>query len=338
MKFRLFVIACFVSVFLIAGCSALTPPTPTPTPAPTALPTDVPTATALPQPTKPSATATQPNPLPQAIAFALNKTQDARSLKYDFKQGLTIVQDGKTQEIPVLVLAGADSTLNRQVTISGTTSDTNEFITYEVIVLGEDAYIRGVTGVDNVDPKKWYALPEAAQAGVRQLPSARGLIASFSPEDVGKAEFKSAGSEVLNEENCTVWQASNEPFAQVLMGVSADSELKKQVGEIDTTEVKLWTCADGFIHQLLGSVQGHSADNKANTVKVTLSFVMRDFNLAIKIDPPAEFLPFPTRQPQAQPTEAAPTKATNGTAEPTKPISGTAEPTETKSATVTPTP
>lgn len=336
MKFRLFVIACFLSVFLVAGCSALTPPTPTPTPAPTTAPTDVPTATPLPPPTVNPATATPANTLPQAISFALNKTQDAKSLKYDFQQGLTIVKDGKTQELPVLVLQGSDSTLNRQVTISGTTSDTKEFITYEVIVLGQDAYIRGVTGVTNVDPKKWYALPEAAQAGIRQLPSARGLIASFAPEDVGNAEFTSAGTETLNGEACTIWDAKNAAGAQAMIGVAGDSEMKKQVGEIDTTVVKLWTCADGFIHQLLGEVQGHAADNKANTVKVSLHFLMSDFDQAIKIDPPAEFDPFPTPPPQTQPT-AAPSKASETPAI-TVPANETPPASETPSAAPSPTP
>lgn len=332
MNFRILLTTSIAAAFLIAGCTALTPPTPTPTPAPTAVPTAVPTATALP-PTKPAATATTANALPQAIAFALNKTQEVRSLKYDFQQLLTVVQDGKTQEIPMLSLKGQDSTLNRQVSLKGTT-ESNELISYDVVVLGEEAYIRGITGVTGVDPTKWYSLPPAAQAGVRQLPSARGLIASFSPEDVGKAEFKSVGKQELDQENCTIWEAQNKPLAQALLGVGADSPLKKQVGEIDTTEVKLWTCADGYIHQLTGTLTGRSAANPANTVKLTLNFVMSDFNLALKIDPPTEFGQLPTPPPQTQ----EPTVTTAKTPEPTQAPNGTVEPTESADPTVTPTP
>src|SRR5437868_12236385 len=100
MKFRLLVVTVLISAFWIAGCSVLTPPTPTPTPAPTDVPTAVPTATVA-ATAVPQGTATSANLPPQAISFALTKSQGAHSLKYDFSQTLTFVQDGKTQVLPV---------------------------------------------------------------------------------------------------------------------------------------------------------------------------------------------------------------------------------------------
>jgi hypothetical protein len=225
-------------------------------------------------------------------------------LKYDFAQELTLVQDGKTNRVPVLTLSGLDSTLDRQLKISGTTSDTNEFITYDVVVIGAEAYIKGVTGVPGVNPAEWYALPEAAQAGVRRLPSARGLIASFSPEDVGKARFQSMGSETLDELTCTVWSAQNPTFAQSLLGMAEESELRKQMAEISRTELKLWTCADGYIHRMTGEVQGPSEQNAADSVTLTLRFELSNFNEALKIEPPPDVNPFPTTPPQGQATQA----------------------------------
>ena len=312
MKFRVLFFAGLVSIFFITACSALTPPTPTPTPAPTETPTTVPTATT--EPTRPKPTASKANALPPAIAFALNKTQSANSMDFEFESAVTLVQAGQSKKVPGLALKGFDSTLNRQVTISGTTSDTNEFISYQVVVVGEDVFIKGLGG-NGLDEKQWYLLPEEMQAGVRRLPTARALIASFSPDDVGKAQFQAAGSETIDDENCSVWSAQNPTFAQTLIGVTDDSDLKKQLGEIDGADFKLWTCADGYIHLMQGSVRGHSAQNQADTVTVTLNFQMKDFNKAVKIEPPTDVKPFPSQQ-QAEPT-ASPTQTEKATPLPT---------------------
>ncbi len=321
MKFRVLFFVGLVSIFFTTACSALTPPTPTSTPAPTETATPVPTNT--PEPTRPLATATAANAVPPAISFALNKTQNARSMQFEFESSVTTVQDGQTKKIPGLALQGMDSTLNRNITISGTTSDTNEFITYQVIVLGEAVYIKGISG-NGLDPQEWYDLPEAVQAGVRRLPTARGLIASFDPADVSSAQFQAAGSETVDDENCSVWTANNAKYAQTLVGVTADSELGKQLGQVDNAEFKIWTCADGYIHLMTGQVLGHAAAKTQDTTTVTLRFHMNRFEEAFKFQAPANFKPFPGA-PQAQPTANA-TKATGAT------------PTPTRSATPSPTP
>lgn len=300
MIFRpLFVVAA-VATLVFVGCSTVLP-TPTPTPTATLTATPLPTVTSLPTATRPSPTATGANALPPAIAFALNKTQMAQSIKFDFASGVTLVQDGQTKNIPGLALKGSDSTLNRQVTISGTTSDTNEFITYEVVVLGPDVFIKGL-GSNGLNADQWYKLPEAVQEGVRRLPTAQGLISSFSAEEVGKAKFQSAGTDTVDDLTCSVWSAQDATSAQALIGVTADSAMKKQLGEIDSTEFKIWTCADGYIHLLTGQVHGHDTQNKANTATVTMRFQMNEFDQALKITPPQGAIPFPT--PAAQDTPA----------------------------------
>lgn len=352
MKLRsLFGFALLTSLLLV-GCGLAPSPTPTPTPAPTAVPTDTPIP-APPTATRPPPTATRADVLPQAVAFALNKTQNARSMQFDFESAVSVTEGGKTNKMPGLAIKGADSTLNRNVVISGTTTDTNEFITYDVIVLGNQVFIKGLVGVPGVDPEQWYELPEASQTGVRRLPTARGLIASFDPGEVGKAEFQQSGSEELDGEKCTVWTAQNADFARQLIGVSEESDLRKQLGEIESSEFKIWTCADGFIHQMSGIVNGHAADNPDNAATVTLKFRMSDFDSAVDIEAPTDVKPFPAPPSQAHPTpeptvseeqptpqptvsEAAPTpEPTISEAPPTEPA---AAPTETVEAEATPTP
>jgi hypothetical protein len=296
MTFRLLFLFGLLTATLTIGCGGILP---APTPTPTATPP--PTATAEPTATTVAATPTREGVPPPAIAFALNKTQLARSMNFDFESAVTVVQDGKTTEIPGLALKGLDSTLNRNVTISGTTSDTNEFITYEVIIVGEDVFIRGLAGVPGVDIEQWYQLPEQAQGGVRQLPTARGLIASFSPEDVAKAAFVQAGSETLDGENCTIWEATNPESAQVLIGVTEDSELRDQLGQVDSAEFRIWTCSDGFIHQLIGQVKGHSPQNPDNTTTVNMRFLLSDLDEALDITAPTDVQPFPMSQPNPTP-------------------------------------
>lgn len=308
-----------LAAILIVGCGGATP---TPTPAPTAAPTDTPTPVP-PTATRPSPTATRADVLPSAIAFALNKTQNARSMQFDFESAVRVTKDGETNKVPGLAIKGADSTLNRNVIISGTTSDTNEFITYDVIVFGEQVFIKGLVGVPGIDAEQWYELPEPQQAGVRRLPTARGLIASFDPAEMGRAEFQASGSEELDGEKCTVWTAQKAEFAQQLIGVTEASDLKKQLGEVDSSEFQVWTCADGFIHQIRGQVSGHAAENAANTAIVTLKFLMSAFDAAVDIEAPPDAQPFPAPPSQPQPTVAP----TVSEAPPTEPSADTNEPT-----------
>ena len=278
-------------IFLI-GCGIL--PTPTPTPTATPLPTNtpLPTATAPPTATRPKPTATRENALPPAIAFALNKTQSARSLNFDFSTAITSVQNGKETELPGLALKGQDSTLNRHVTVSGMTNDTNEFITYELIVLGDSVFIKGLTGVPGIDPALWYALPADLQSGVRSLPTARGLFASFDTQDFANAKFQKDNTETLDDQTCTVWSAQNADAIQKIIGVSDSASLKKQLGEIDQSELKLWTCADGYIHLVRGTVRGHNAQKPNDTVRINLYFQLNQFDNAFDIQAPPDAKPF----------------------------------------------
>lgn len=341
MKLRTSLAIALIAVFLTVGCGGATP---TPTPEPTAVPTETPIP-APPTATRPPPTPTRADVLPSAIAFALNKTQNARSMQFDFESAVTTVEDGTTNKIPGLAIKGADSTLNRNVNITGTTTDTNELISYDVIVLGNSVFIKGLTGVPSIEPDRWYELPEAAQAGVRRLPTARGLIASFDPAEMGKAEFQSSGNEDLDGEKCSIWTAQKPEIIQQLIGVTDDSDLKTRLGEIDSSELKIWTCSDGFIHQLIGEVKGHATDNPENTASITLKFLMNDFEAAVDIQAPSDPLPFPTQSSQPQPT-AVPEVPTEEPAEPTTEATAPAQettepdasPTETVEAEASPTP
>lgn len=327
-----------ISVLVLAGCAVLPTPAPTPTATPAPTSTPLPTATAQPTAARPQPTVTQANALPPAVAFALNKTQGAHSMDFDFLTGITNVVSGKTTELPGLALKGQDSTLNRHVTVSGTTSDTNEFITYEVIVFGDNVYVKGLTGVPGIDPALWYVLPAEMQSGVRRLPTARGLLSSFNAEDFASAKFSNNGTEPLDDETCTVWSAQNPATIQKIIGVNDSETLKKQLGEIDGSTLKIWTCADGYIHKIEGQVLGHNAQNTNDTVSINLHFKMNQFDGAFDIQAPPDAKPF---APQAEPTATAtPTNATPGagaspTAEHSTPK---AQATPTSKATLTPTP
>lgn len=295
------------AVLLFVGCGIL--PTPTPTPTATPLPTEtpLPTATALPTATRPPPTATRENALPPAIAFALNKTQGFRAVEFDFATGIVRVQDGKTTDLPGLAVKGQDSTLNRHVTVSGVTSDTNEFITYDVIVFGDKVFVKGLTGVPGIDPALWYELPAEYQGAVRRLPTARGLINSFNAQDFGAAKFQNSGTETLDGETCTVWAAQNPAAIQKIIGVTDAETLRSQLGEIDSSELQVWTCADGYIHKLHGLVRGHNAQNKNDTVSIKLEFAMNRFDQPLEIQAPPDAKPF---APEAEPTSAPPSETT----------------------------
>ncbi len=314
------------AMFFLFGCGILPTPTPTPTatPLPTQTPTAVPTNTATP---RPSPTATKTNALPPALTFALNKTQRALSMNFDFATRFIATQNDTKSEQPGLAIQGQDSTLNRHVKVSGLASDTNELITYELIVSGDNAYVKGLTGVPGIDPALWYVLPAELQAGVRRLPTASGLLSSFTLDDFAAAKFQAAGSETFDEQTCTIWTAQNKTTIQKIIGINDSETLKQQLGEIDQTELKVWTCADGYIHLIRGQVRGHNAAKPNDTVSIELYFQMNQFDQAFSIQEPPDALPF------------APEQDTNaGTPTPEKtPAPGT-QPTPTLRATPSPTP
>lgn len=282
-----------IAALLLVGCDSFVALTPTP--APTETPTSIPTATAAPT-ARPRATPAKEGALPPAIAFALNKTQNVRSLDFDFSTGITRVHANQTTELPGLAIKGQDSTLNRNVVISGMTSDTNEFITYQVIVLGENVYIKGLTDVPGIDPTLWYQLPADLQNAARSMPSARGLLNSFVADDLAAAQFHSVGAETLDDENCTVWAAQNPPAIQKIIGVNDSATLEKQLGEIDRSELKIWTCADGYIRKIQGQVLGHNAQVENDTVSINLYFKMNQFDQAFEIQAPPDAQPFAPQQ------------------------------------------
>jgi hypothetical protein len=306
------------------GCTAFATPTPTPTPVPTSTPTPAPTDTP-----RPTATPADPNALPSAIAFALNKTGDAKSMRFDFESLITLVREGKEQVVPGLSLSGIDSTLNRHVTISGTSSETNHVLTYEVIIVGDEVYLKGLEGVAGVDPQKWYRVPPEMEASVRGFPTARGLLASFDAKEFGKAQFASTGGETLDNQQCSLWSAKNPEAALNLIGITNEGDLKKQLGSIDTTQFKVWTCADGYIHRMTGQVNGHDANNTANKTKVDVRFALADFDQALAVQTPEGANLFPT-------PASTPTRGIVVTVTPAQ--SATAALTETETATATPTP
>jgi hypothetical protein len=230
-------------------------------------------------------------------------------MRFEFESAITLLQSGETTKVPGLSLNGQDSTLNRHVTISGTTSDTNEFITYELIILEEEVFLKGLTGMPGIDPAQWYILPADIQAGVRRLPTARGLLASFNPTDVGNAQFERAGNETLDDQACSIWSAQHSPSAQNLLGVTADSQLKEQLGDIDSAEFSLWTCADGFIHLMTGQVQGHDPENEENKSTVTLRFRLSELDETLEIQAPTGARPFPSAP--SGPTNVPPTASRN---------------------------
>ncbi len=291
-----------------AGCGILTAPPPTATPLPTATATASPTT--APTATRPKPTATPSNALPSALAFALNKTQGVRAVEYDFSTSIVSVQDTEATELPGLALKGQDSTLNRHVVVSGITSDTNEFITYEALVLGEKVYIKGLTGVPGIDPALWYQLPVEMQNAVRRLPTARGLVNSFQAQALGAAKFQNVGAEIVDDENCTVWAAQNTEAILDVIGVTDSATLASQLGEIDGAELKIWTCADGYIHKLHGLVRGHNAQNKNDTVNIKLDLTLNRFDHAFEIQAPPDAKLFAPQEP----TRTTPTAAARATA------------------------
>lgn len=289
--------ACLLSISISAACSN----NPTPTAVPTRSPASAVTTTAPTQtlggigapgktpsapPTEVLATRAALVELPAEIATAFENSQNATNVRYQVSSEVTFVQDGKEVKQPGMSAKGDGSGANQYIAISGVMDATGQLATFEIITLDGETYLKGLAGLPGVDAGTWYHFPKELGNVSKDAPTALTLLADIDIQDFQRGQFKKSETQSLDGQQCTVWSAQNAQLAQAFAGIANSPEAEAQLERIDSAEFQVWTCPDGYLHQITGTVKGHNPHNTSEHATVALSFHLYDFGVPIKITAP----------------------------------------------------
>lgn len=275
------------------GCSTVTSllaPNPTATRVP---PTSTRVlATSTPAPTL-TPTLAPPGNLPQDLLNAINNTKAATSFRLELTFNRTYTRLGKPVSDSGSWKAeenGAD----HHFTLSGTgfLSNTTGF---EMIAANQQIYTKGITFTKSMDPNVWYQYPALVASSItRTVSSGRTLLSGLKTDEFKAANLKAGGIEVLDLLPCVVWTAQT-PNAVKDFGTFGNADVQRELKAIDKQDIRIWSCADGKLHQIKATIEGHDPAKPADKVKQDFTFHLYDFTAKIVISAPPNPQPFPLK-------------------------------------------
>lgn len=273
--------------------------------------TALPNPTALTKTVSPTGSANSPtrnttanDSLPAELGAAFAKTRDVRNVRYEITSQVTLAQNGTPVPQPGLQAHGEESGENHHLAITSVMNATGETATFEYITLAGVTYIKGLRGLPGVDPEKWYIFPKELGNVTRDAPGVKSLLADLEGAELERGNFQSEGTETLSGQACTIWSAKNPKLAQSFIGIANSQNGTSQMQSLDKGEFRIWTCPDGYIHRIAGSISGHDPANPGTQATMQLMFHIFDHDAAITISAPegAQEFQLPVQGKEATPT------------------------------------
>jgi hypothetical protein len=272
--------------------------TSTPTPEPLPLPTatrviQLPTSRPTPPPGPTSAFA-------GAIRQAWDKSQTATAYRMDFDmsaRGNLANFPGVTNPNQELVLFTVSSIVNgkdTQMVFKGWLStflggDPNKG--FEMMSVGDKAYVRGPIPMFGAPENKWYVANDQFKSS---FTSSRNPLNSKQPVDWNG--FEKSGSETLDGRRCDVFRGDRDTTYRLFLDLETQGTRTQDLFDaLDNAEIKLWLCDDGYFHQLTMSLEGYQSAKPTDKVSMQVRIHLYDFNISVKITPPAN--PVPMQMP-----------------------------------------
>lgn len=242
--------------------------------------------------------------LPPDVSGAFLKTKNASNIRYQISSTVTFTRDGKPVTQPGISAQGEGSGANQHIALSGMMNATGQLATFEIIIVDGETFIKGLAGIPGIDTGAWYHFPQELGNVSKDAPTAKTLLADLDIQDLQRGQFKQNGSATLDNMNCVIWSAQNAQLAQDFSGIANSAEADRELERIDSSEFKLWTCSDGYMHQIQGVVKGHNSQNPSDAAIVELNFHLFDFDAPVKITAPQDAKEFqlPQRPPPTTPT------------------------------------
>jgi hypothetical protein len=301
-----------VAVFVSACASP--PATPTPAPTNTTVP---PTATPIPPTDTPiPAPTAAPTSAPGSFTDAISKVSTASVYRVEVQLsgkgslafGSNAPSSGGTptaggdQEIQILSMKGEVKDKDSHFTINGFLAlfiggflgfDPTDGI--EIETVGGKSFMRGkLQGATEV---KWYSLPSDQSSAAQPPLNSQNVLESLQQSGLDPKKFQKTASEQLDNHNCDVYAADKADVLKAFQQVSSSSgSAPADVSTVDSAELKIHVCDDGFLHQIRMDVNGHEKDNASQKTSFLLLMHLSDFNGNITIEAPqnAQVLPTPS--------------------------------------------
>lgn len=285
---KVLAIAALALAVMMVACHAPSGPatdaTNTPEPVTFSTPTPVPTLTATPS----RSTTVLPPATPGSIVSAMTRTKSAP--RYRVTMTLVVRQGTTTQ-----------FSLDLKGEVNGDEEHDNYALGNEQIEFVEargQYYVKGARSLGLPSTTKWYALSAETADAARPPFGAEDVLTSFIAQSP-KENFQPSARESLDGLSCQVYRYTpkNLPETGIANLVGSDQEAST-FGALDPSEIKLWICEDGMLHQLMVDVSAHNPRRTADKGTAQLKLHIWDFSsTAIKIAPPANAEKFQSASP-----------------------------------------
>jgi hypothetical protein len=294
--------------------AATAPPTftaePTRTPQPTATWVVRPRGTPTPLGTPATGISSSQRSVGQTLLDAIERTQSATVYRLEItsagKGGFEtlLYYLGLTDPREAAVLhdhAVACNEDNCYATLKGGTAGlfgVDREIGLQAMTVDGDGYMRGPIPYLEMNEDKWYVFP--GEANPLAVPSAHTseLYAYLDERKRDLEQFERVALEIFDGRRCDVYatvdgdvvfRALRYKFGGNMTAGGVDFE------GVGNTELKIWICDDGYLHQMQMRFAGHDQSQPERQIERSYRLHLFDFDAAIEITPPSDAVPLPDR-------------------------------------------
>jgi hypothetical protein len=201
----------------------------------------------------------------------------------------------------LLELTGAASGKNIHLTLKGLAlsflgGDVAKGV--QAMVVDQTLYIHGPLSFGGMTEDRWYKLSGSAASQFKSVPIQPSKDRAQANKIVDSG-FKVTGEEMLDGQQCKVYSANKAELIKMFEEASKTApssqieSFQDSLDEmnLDKLDISMWTCADGFFHQLTASIAGRGKSTSSQDFTLDLKLRLYDLNQKINIVAPADAKP-----------------------------------------------
>ncbi|MGB8647097.1 MAG: hypothetical protein WCF84_17805 [Anaerolineae bacterium] len=257
---------------------------------------------------RPRATLAPHTPVPGPLNDGWVKMSGSRSLRFEMDMGATgyVAQlsglPGYKEGMSLLYLGadlnGADNHMVMKGYIMSTLNmDPNKGL--EVISVGDRSYIHGPQPMLGAFDDKWYYGPRSTVGSTFDSPD---LYRGQKPDWTG---FSKAGTETFDGKACDVYLGDRDATFRFFDAFSnTDLSAGGAFDQFDRAETKIWSCQDGYLHQIALVLEGSPAGRSSQKGGLTLRLHFYDMDKPISVTAPTNSAALPPSSNWRVPTPA----------------------------------
>jgi hypothetical protein len=264
-----------------------------------------PKPTAAPLPTTAPTATPEPAAADVSLADALANAQEIKTYRMEMEMSSSGMLDALAQaggategaasdaDVPLMSMAGEFDNGNSHFTMKGL------FVGFmgidpeqglEMLTVDGKTYVHGPVPMMGAADDAWYVTDSAQQAASAPVDSG-AFFEAFGGQDLSK--FEQIDTDSLDGQSCAVYlgdEAATQAVFQSTAGGSAEG-----MDEIESAELKIWACDDGFVHQMQINMVGTAEDSPDQKIDMNMNFHLYDFDSAdIAIEAPENAQPLAT--------------------------------------------